>query len=78
MIREQTDQELICRLALLEARRIDMPHPRIKGARVVGYVVEPDELYGEGEGVALLHALERTAGVDLEATRRRLTTFDCD
>ena len=78
MIHEPTDQERICRLALLEARRIDMPHPKIRGARIVGYVVEPDELYGDGEGLELLHALERTAGVDLEQTRKRLTTFPCD
>lgn len=78
MKREPTDQERVCRLALLEARRIDMPHPTVKGARVVGYVLEPDELYTEGEGVALLHALERSAGVDLETVRARLTDFICE
>jgi hypothetical protein len=76
--REPTDQERLCRLALLEARRIDKPHPTMKGARVVGYVIEPDELYGEGEGVALMHALERSAGLDLETVRARLTGFICE
>lgn len=75
MNREPTDHESICRLALLEARRIDMPHPTLRGARVVGYVIEPDELYWEGEGVRLVKSLEDAAGIDLQEVHRRMTTF---
>ena len=78
MNREPTDQRSICRLALLEARRIDMPHPTLKGARVVGYVIEPDELYWDGEGVSLVRSLERAAGLDLQDVHRRMTTFTPD
>ena len=75
MNREPTDQESVCRLALLGASRVDMPHPTLRGARIVGYVIEPDELYWDGEGVRLVRSLERAAGLDVQEVHRRMTEF---
>ncbi len=75
MNREPTTQESVGRLALLEARRIDMPHPTLLGVRVVGYVIEPDELYWDGEGICLVKALEQAAGVDLNEVQRKMNSF---
>lgn len=72
MTRTLTTSERICRLALLERARVDMPHPTIKGARVIGYIVEADEFYEGSEGVRLLQALEQVAGVDFDDLRFNL------
>ena|GEM_PF-5349476 len=64
MTKELTERQLIDRLALLAVRRIDMPHPTLPGARVIGYVVEPDELYEDGEGLSMIQALETLADFD--------------
>lgn len=74
--RTLTTSERICRLALLERARVDMPHPTIKGARVIGYVVEADEFYEGAEGVRLLQALEQVAGVDFDQLRANLLRLD--
>ena len=42
---------------------------------MVGYVIEPDELYWEGEGVCLVKALEQAAGVDLNEVQRKMNSF---
>jgi hypothetical protein len=70
--KELTDQERLARLALLAVRRIDMPHPTLLGARVIGYVVEADELFEDGEGLDMIHALEDVAGFDPNATKAEL------
>jgi hypothetical protein len=70
--RELTDQERLARLALLAVRRIDMPHPTLVGARVIGYVVETDELFEDGEGLDMIHALEDVAHFDPNATKAEL------
>ena len=72
MSRALTTSEKVCRLALLERARVDMPHPTIRGARVIGYIVEADEFYEGSEGVRLLQALEQVAGVDFEELRANL------
>jgi len=64
--------EGVCRMALLEPKRIEIAHPTIAGARIVGYVIEPDELYSENEGLDLLASLERVARVNWSRLRSRL------
>ena len=75
MTTELTDQQRIARLALLAVRRIDMPHPTRPGARVIGDVVETDELYEDGEGLAMIEALETVADFDPHAVRADLMMF---
>lgn len=70
--RRLSPAESLCRMALLEPKRIELAHPTIPGARIVGYVIEPDELYAENEGLGLLSALERTAKVNWSRLRARL------
>ena len=72
---ELTDQQKIARLALLAVRRIDMPHPTLPGARVIGYVVETDELYEDGEGLGMIEALEAVADFDPHQVRADLIMF---
>jgi hypothetical protein len=72
---ELTDQQRIARLALLAVRRIDMPHPTLPGARVIGYVVEADEHYEDGEGLAMIQALEDVADFDPHQVREDLLMF---
>lgn len=70
--RRLSPAEGVCRMALLEPQRVEMPHPTVEGARIVGYVIEPDELYTENEGLDLLNALERVARVNWTRLRARL------
>jgi hypothetical protein len=72
--RRLSPAEGVCRLALLEPRRVEIAHPTIPGARIVGYVIEPDELYSENEGLDLLASLERVARVNWARLRNRLLT----
>jgi hypothetical protein len=73
--RRLSPAEGVCRMALLEPQRIDIAHPTVAGARIVGYVIEPDELYGENEGLELLASLERVARVNWTRLRARLLTL---
>lgn len=73
--RRLSPAEGVCRMALLEPQRIDIAHPTLAGARIVGYVIEPDELYTENEGLDLLGSLERVARVNWTRLRARLLTL---
>jgi hypothetical protein len=70
--RRLSPAEGVCRMALLEPKRIELAHPTIAGARIVGYVIEPDEMYRENEGLDLLGSLERVAKVNWSRLRARL------
>lgn len=70
--RRLSPAEGVCRLALLEPKRIEVAHPTIPGARIVGYVIEPDENYSDNEGLDLLASLERVARVNWSRLRARL------
>jgi hypothetical protein len=75
LTRRLSPAEGVCRMALLEPQRIEIAHPTVAGARIVGYVIEPDELYAENEGLELLASLERVARVNWTRLRARLLTL---
>jgi hypothetical protein len=68
--------EGVCRMALLEPKRVEIAHPTIPGARIIGYVIDPDEHYTENEGLDLLASLERVARVNWARLRSRLLAVD--
>ena len=59
----------VARLALLHKAPIDVRHGKLKHLRVVGFIVEPDEHWHEGEGAQMLEALQIMAGYDLKRLR---------
>lgn len=63
----------VARLALLHKAPIDVRHGKLKHLRVVGFIIEPDELYHDGEGAEMLEALQIMAGYDLKRLRDMLT-----
>jgi hypothetical protein len=63
------DERLVERLALLTAGIVDLPNARAPQARLVGFVIIPDEHYQPGDGVEMLNALQRLAGADIVAIK---------
>ena len=63
---------LIGRLCLQAKAQVDVPHGKLKHLRLVGFVIEPDELYKEGEGILMLAALQRAAELDLGELQAKL------
>jgi len=64
------------RLALLGISPVDVPHATMKGKRLVGWIIEPDEHYMRGDGLKMLRALQVLADMDLKDMRGQLD--DCE
>ena len=60
------------RLALLSLVAVDVPHATMKGKRLVGWIVEPDEHYVRGDGLKMLQALQVLADMDVKSMRDQL------
>lgn len=75
-------QRLFSRLVLQGVVMVDVPHSQLKGKRLIGFIIEPDEHYQRGEGVAMIEALQFMAGVDVKRTQDKVndalatTNFD--
>jgi len=69
---EHTALRQVARLALLSRATVDIPHPKVRGLRIVGFIVQPDEHYKSGDGVKMLGALQAAADLDLKTIQRGL------
>ena len=58
-------QRLVARLAMMGRAIVDIPHSRLPHLRIVGFIMEPDEHHTKGDGIDMLRALQRLAGLDL-------------
>jgi hypothetical protein len=65
-------RRLLARLALLCRATCDVPHAKAKHLRLVGFIVEPDEHYVRHEGIEMLAALQRLAGIDIKTLQLML------
>ena len=60
-------QRLVARLARMAIATIDLPADYPRGARMVGFLIVPDEHSYDDEGIAMMEALQSLADIDLEA-----------
>lgn len=59
-------QRLVARLAMMARATVDIPHAKLPQYRIVGFIIEPDEHHRKGEGIEMMAALQRLAGLSLE------------
>lgn len=69
---EHTALRGVARLALLSRAAVDIPHPKVRGLRIAGFICQPDEHYAKGDGLKMLDALQTAADLDLKAIQRGL------
>lgn len=67
-----TVAERLLRFSLLEPVRTDIPHPVLKGRRVVGWTIIPDEFWSCGDGYKFVEAWEREAQINPTSQRQHL------
>jgi hypothetical protein len=60
-------QRRVARLAMMAIATIDLPADFPKGARMVGFLLMPDEHSYDNEGIHMMEALQSLADIDLEA-----------
>jgi hypothetical protein len=66
----KSDQEKLERLSLLMPERVEIIHPMARAHTIIGYSIYPDECWSNGDGLDMLTALERMAGVRWPQLRR--------
>lgn len=67
---------LVSRMALLDPHIVDIKNPMIRGERIIGWTVNPDELWTPKEGFRMVRAIELTARLNFPAMKARMLEMD--